>query len=89
MKKWLFILILAGLVACGIYFFRDVIMTSLFSLNWITIISVGVFFSGSIYAIVERNFIVGCVSFGAALVLPWVKSWIVAYWPWVKAYYFH
>ena len=47
----------------------------------------GVFVAGSVYAIIERNFIVGVVSIVAALILPWIYTWLAAYWPWFKANY--
>jgi hypothetical protein len=46
-----------------------------------------VFVAGSIYAIIERNFIIGIISVAAALLLPWIQSWLSLYWPWFKANY--
>jgi hypothetical protein len=49
--------------------------------------SMAVFISGTAYAIIERNFIVGVVSVAAALILPFIQTWLLNYWPWFKANY--
>lgn len=64
------------------------IITFICEPNWVTIFSMMIFLVGIVYTIIERNFIIGFVSIGAAVVLPWVKSWIILYWPYVKEYYF-
>jgi len=49
-------------------------------------LSMIIFLLGVFYAVLERNIIVGLASLLAAMALPWVKSWLISYWPWVKEY---
>lgn len=67
--------------------FRAQICNYLWGVSWNTFLSTAVFVAGSVYAIIERNFIVGLMSIGAALLLPWIQAWLTAYWPWFKANY--
>jgi hypothetical protein len=53
------------------------------TVSWITVLSMMIFLGGVFYSVLERNIIVGIVTAVAALVLPWVKTWMVAYWPWI------
>ena len=49
-------------------------------------LSMIIFLLGVFYAVLERNIIVGLASLLAAMALPWVKTWLISYWPWVKEY---
>jgi len=53
------------------------------TVSWVVVLSMTIFLGGVFYAVLERNLIVGVVSVGAAIVLPWVKTWVLAYWPWI------
>jgi len=79
-----------ALVVSGYFAYQHIhtIITFIYIPNWVTIFSMMIFMVGIVYAIIERNFIIALVSIGAAVVLPWVKSWIVLYWPYVKEYCF-
>ena len=76
----------AGLMVAGIIFHDD-LYNYLWGVSWNTVLSMAVFIAGSVYAIIERNFLVGVVSVAAALILPWIQTWLFAYWPWFKANY--
>ena len=69
-----------GVAALG---FHESIARYCSTIPWVTVLSMAIFLGGAFYAVLERNLIVGVVSVGAALVLPWVKTWVVAYWPWI------
>jgi len=85
-KHAVFTLFWAGLVLTGIIF-RSQLYNYLWGVSWNTLLSMAVFVAGSMYAIIERNFIVGGVSVAAALLLPWIQTWLSFYWPWFKANY--
>ena len=63
-----FVLFRAGLILTGIIFY-ETLYNYLWGMSWNTFLSISVFIAGSIYAIVERNFIVGLISVAAALLL--------------------
>lgn len=52
------------------------------------LISALIFLSGTTYAILERNFMIGLITLFATLALPKVSTWLVVYWPWVKIHFF-
>ena len=85
-KSLFFTVFWAGLLLFGIIFHAS-LYNYLWGVSWNRVLSMGVFVAGSIYAIIERNFIVGVVSIVAALILPWIYTWLAAYWPWFKANY--
>lgn len=85
-NRLFFILLSTGLILTGIIFY-DALYNYLWGVSWNTFLSMGVFIAGSVYAIVERNFIVGLISVAAALLLPWIQEWLSFYWPWFKANY--
>ena len=85
-KSLFFTAFWAGLLLFGIIFHAS-LYNYLWGVSWNRVLSMGVFVAGSIYAIIERNFIVGVVSIVAALILPWIYTWLAAYWPWFKANY--
>jgi len=58
-------------------------------LSWMRITSLAILVVGCFYAIIERSILIGAVTFVAAAVLPWVKFWVMAYWPWFKYYCLH
>jgi len=58
------------------------------NLSAIKVISAVVFLSGTSYAILERNLIIGVITFLATLGLPKVGTWFMDYWPWVKVHFF-
>jgi len=77
------LLVLAGLSTAGLVF-RSSIEAYCSSVSWLEVVSMMIFLGGVLYAVLERNVIIGLVSVMAALILPWVKEWAVTYWPWVK-----
>ena len=79
------LVIFAGVGIAGITF-HESIARYCSTASWVTVLSMAIFLGGAFYAVLERNLIVGVVSIGAALVLPWVKTWVVAYWPWIHQY---
>lgn len=83
LKKKILLIAILPLIAGCCFCYRD-IWSALSNLKWVSVISIGIFFAGSVYAIIERTFIIGFVSLAAALVLPWVFRWIYFYWPWVR-----
>lgn len=85
-KPLLYIMFWLGLSLFGIIFHED-FYNFLWGVSWNKVLSMAVFVSGSVYAIIERNFIIGLVSVVAALLLPWIQSWLMAYWPWFKQNY--
>ncbi|MEZ4565401.1 MAG: hypothetical protein R2860_00045 [Desulfobacterales bacterium] len=85
-RRVFFVLFRAGLILTGIIFY-ETLYNYLWGMSWNTFLSISVFIAGSVYAIVERNFIVGLISVAAALLLPWIQEWLSFYWPWVKANY--
>ena len=77
-----------GLILVAGYFAYQhmaAIITFIMAPNWINIFSMTIFILGAGYAIIERNMIIGGVSITAAVILPWIKSWFVFYWPWIRA----
>jgi len=72
----------AGIGIAGLGF-HEAIARYCSTVSWVVVLSMTIFLGGAFYAVLERNLIVGVVSVGAALVLPWVKAWLVAYWPWI------
>jgi len=71
----------AGIGIAGLGFHESIVRYCS-TISWVAVLSMGIFLGGVFYAVLERNLIVGMISMGAALVLPWVKTWVVAYWPW-------
>jgi hypothetical protein len=67
--------------------FHAALYNYLWAVSWNKVLSMGVFVIGSVYAIIERNFIIGLVAIAAALLMPWIQTWLTAYWPWFKANY--
>ena len=63
--------------------FHDSIGNYCATVSWVAVLSMGIFLGGVFYAVLERNVIAGFITAAAALALPWVKAWVVAYWPWV------
>jgi len=57
------------------------------TVSWVEVLSMIIFLGGVFYAVLERNVVVGIVSVMAALILPWIKEWAVAYWPLVREYF--
>jgi hypothetical protein len=85
-KRIFWALILTGMITTGIIF-HESLYNYLWGLSWNKIMSMAVFIFGTAYAIIERNFIVGVVSVAAALILPFIQTWLLNYWPWFKANY--
>jgi hypothetical protein len=85
-KRILWVLFMTGMIAIGIIFHVE-FYNYLLGLSWNHLMSMAVFISGTAYAIIERNFIVGLVSIAAALILPFIQTWLINYWPWFKANY--
>ena len=78
-------MLLVGVCGNFAYFHWPAVIAFIAAPNWINIFSMTIFILGAGYAIIERNMIIGGVSITAAVILPWVKSWFVFYWPWIKA----
>jgi len=76
----------ASMLTAGMIFHAS-LYNYLWAVSWNKVLSMGVFVIGSVYAIIERNFIIGLVAIAAALLLPWIHTWLTAYWPWFKANY--
>jgi len=57
--------------------------------TWLKALSLTILVVGCFYAVMERSVLIGAVTFIAAAVLPWVKFWVTAYWPWFKYYCLH
>jgi predicted membrane channel-forming protein YqfA (hemolysin III family) len=72
-------------VTFGIFglIFNESIASYCSTVSWVAVLSMMISLGGVFYAVLERNLIVGVVTVAAALVLPWVKTWVVAYWPWI------
>jgi len=85
-KTLFYIMFWLGLALFGIIFHED-FYNFLWGVSWNKVLSMAVFVAGSVYAIIERNFIIGLVSVAAALLLPWIQAWLLAYWPWFKQNY--
>ena len=85
-KRIIYGLVLLSMMTTGIIFHVS-LYNYLWGLSWNKIMSMAVFISGTAYAIIERNFIVGLVSVAAALILPFIQTWLLNYWPWFKANY--
>ena len=89
----------------GLVFFAGITITALIyhesiagycsTVSWLAVVSMTIFLGGIFYAVLERNLVVGVVTVAAAIVLPWVKIWVAAYWPWIHQsflshhYFFH
>jgi hypothetical protein len=42
----------------------------------------GIFFlAGIIYAVIDRNIIIAFITMTVAVAIPYLKQWIVAFWP--------
>ena len=47
-----------------------------------TLMATGIFFlAGIIYAVIDRNIIIAFITMVVAVAIPYLKQWIVAYWP--------
>jgi hypothetical protein len=85
-RRIIYGLILISMMITGTIFHVS-LCNYLWGLSWNKIMSMAVFISGTAYAIIERNFIVGVVSIASALLLPFIQTWLISYWPWFKANY--
>ena len=83
--------VLAGAVGAVLYvlLFADSIREVYPGFSWLKAISLPILVVGCFYAVMERSVLIGAVTFIAAAVLPWVKFWVTAYWPWFKYYCLH
>jgi len=59
------------------------------NLDWTEAASIIIFLAGLLYAVLERQVIVGALSVLVAILIPWVKLWIITYWPTIKHLIFH
>ncbi|MGA9535821.1 MAG: hypothetical protein WBR24_07915 [Desulfobacterales bacterium] len=47
-----------------------------------TLLVTGVlFFAGMIYAVMDRNIIIAFITITVTVAIPYLKQWVVAYWP--------
>ena len=90
-RKVAMYMILAGAVCAVLYMvvFADHVRELCPGFTWLKAISLTILVVGCFYAVMERSLLIGAVTFIAAAVLPWVKSWVTAYWPWFKYYCLH
>lgn len=93
-RHMIYILVFFAGIGIAAFGFHESIARYSSTVSWVTALSMAIFLGGAFYAVLERNLIVGVVSVAAVLVLPWVKTWVVAYWPWIHQcftfhYFFH
>ncbi|GAB6908824.1 membrane hypothetical protein [Desulfosarcina cetonica] len=47
-----------------------------------TLMATGIFFlAGIIYAVIDRNIIIAFITMAVAVAIPYLRQWIVVYWP--------
>lgn len=73
-------LILVLIVAAGFYFQLEI--KQRFPAYDPTLLATGaIFVAGVIYAVMERNIIIALVVLLATIAVPFLKQWVIIYWP--------
>jgi hypothetical protein len=73
-------LILVLIVAAGFYFQLEI--KQRFPAYDPTLLATGaIFVAGVIYAVMERNIIIALVVLVATIAVPFLKQWVIIYWP--------
>ena len=82
-RHTIYVLVIFGCIGIAGLGFHESIARYCSTVSWVAVVSMAIFLGGVFYAVLERNLVVGVVSVAAALVLPQVKAWAMAYWPWI------
>ena len=73
-------LILVLIVAAGFYFQLEI--KQRYPAYDPTLLATGaIFVAGMIYAVMERNIIIALVVLVATIAVPFLKQWVIIYWP--------